>query len=133
MPTYTFIKDKTECGNIEGCKFVGDVFRTRDEEVAERLRNSATFNKTVKEIYETAEAPKEKVIKAEPPQEEAPKIENPEVEEEIKAFLESKEEFDLNELTFAQVAKIAKNMGIKLAGTKSDIIDKIEKARNERQ
>lgn len=52
MPTYTFIKERTECGNIEGCKFIGDIFRTRDEDVADRLRKSATFGKTVKEIDE---------------------------------------------------------------------------------
>lgn len=50
MTKYTFIKDRQECGNIEGCKFVGDVFETNDEEIAARLRQSKTFNKTVREI-----------------------------------------------------------------------------------
>lgn len=52
MQTYTFIKERHECGNIEGCKFVGDIFRTSDNDVAERLRKSYTFNKTVREINE---------------------------------------------------------------------------------
>jgi hypothetical protein len=52
MPTYTFIKDKHECGNIEGCKFNGDAFITSDEDEAERLRKSYTFNKTIHEIKE---------------------------------------------------------------------------------
>ena len=50
MTKYTFIKERQECGNIDGCKFVGDVFETNDEEIAARLRQSKTFNKTVREI-----------------------------------------------------------------------------------
>ena len=52
MPTYTFIKERQECGNIDGCKFVGDVFITDDEAAAARLRTSQTFNRTVREITE---------------------------------------------------------------------------------
>ena len=60
MRVYTFIKERTECGNIEGCRFVGDVFRTKELEIAERLRRSATFGKTVSEIDEQAEERKKK-------------------------------------------------------------------------
>ena len=52
MPTYIFIKERQECGNIDGCKFVGDVFITEDEAAAARLRTSQTFNRTVREIIE---------------------------------------------------------------------------------
>ena len=48
--TYTFIKDRNECGNIEACKFTGDVFITKDPEKADKLRKSSTFGKTVHEI-----------------------------------------------------------------------------------
>lgn len=60
MPTYTFIKEKHECGNIEGCKFTGDVFCTDNEEEAIRLRNSATFGKSVTEIVEEKPKPSPK-------------------------------------------------------------------------
>ncbi len=54
---YTFVKDRQECGNIEACKFTGDVFRTKDPLIAEKLRKSSTFGKTVREITENIEAP----------------------------------------------------------------------------
>lgn len=47
-----FIKERSECGNVDGCKFTGDVFQTDDEDTAIHLRRSATFGKTVKEITE---------------------------------------------------------------------------------
>lgn len=71
MLKYTFIKEQNECGNIEGCKFVGDIFRTNDDDVAERLRNSATFGKTVKEIDEDYQ-PEEETLEDETPEEEEP-------------------------------------------------------------
>lgn len=49
---YTFIKDKDECTFIEGCKFVGNAFQTSREDIADRLRRSRTFGKTVKELTE---------------------------------------------------------------------------------
>jgi hypothetical protein len=58
--TYTFIKDRNECGNIEACKFTGDVFITKDPEKAEKLRRSSTFGKTVHEIIENSSEEKAK-------------------------------------------------------------------------
>ena len=58
--TYTFIKDRNECGNIEACKFTGDVFITKDLDKAEKLRKSSTFGKTVHEISEQLEQPEQK-------------------------------------------------------------------------
>lgn len=121
MPTYTFIKERSECGNIEGCKFVGDVFRTHEDEIADRLRKSATFGKTVKEINDSEKNPEIPT----------PPIIDPEPEIPAKPTLDP--DIDLHELTFAQVSKIAKDLGIKVAGTKNDIIADIEKVRDERQ
>lgn len=52
MTRYTFVKDNEECGFIEGCQFIGNVFQTDRDDIAERLRKSNTFGKTVKEIVD---------------------------------------------------------------------------------
>lgn len=58
---YTFIKDKDECGFIEGCKFVGNVFQTDRADIADRLRRSRTFGKTVKEVKEDKDGHKQNI------------------------------------------------------------------------
>lgn len=46
---YRFVKDAHECESIDGCVFVNNVFETDDISLAERMRRSYPFGKTVKE------------------------------------------------------------------------------------
>lgn len=49
---YRFVKDAHECESIDGCVFVNNVFETDDIAIAERMRRSYPFGKTVREAFD---------------------------------------------------------------------------------
>lgn len=126
MQDYTFIKDRSECGNIEGCKFIGDYFKTQDPEIAERLRKSATFNRTVHEFRVD-----------EPPKPEPEPISEPEPEPVIHEFKVDAKDTSYNimssplaDLTYNELKAMAKQKNLRATGTKIDLLIRLEKAAN---